>query len=351
MFRRKSFLRPRRRFFRRRFHRRPRLARSRFDRVVLFNNLQGDFTQGATIYTGAGGTGGQILPCGPIILTHCNSAGGACATCESPPCELPECCSQLVTLRLLSNDQLESTFNDQVTVVSIFGDLWYRTEVLLQNIGRPCSSASAEAFPNLQEYVSRYAEQWSLGLMKFNQAQQPFDRDAAADIPVNFFNLTTPLFSYDWTENRWLWQRARFFQPVETAQDFWITEGSKIGCVGNTSGGDSENDLSEGTGIINTHITTSIQNCTVDATESCTSWQQRSFSARLPPMHHTRLAIRRHITLRADDNLDLQIAVRHPTRVPVSGAGWGCNEPAFSHEAGSTNYQIFARIGAVLRLS
>lgn len=354
MFRRRRFP-VRRRFARGRRGFRPFAARVRpkYDRVVLFNTLQGDWSQGEVISNPDGPA--LILPCGPIVVPHCNGSSGpaACAECVDPPCEMPTCCSSHVTLRLISNSILESFFQDRVTVVRIFGDIWCKTLVAAQGLGDGLCSTSGLA-PGLEDYMVRYAEEYSLALRKFNNTEYPYDRDAVSSRPSAFLDESTPMVNYDWSEARWLWQRYRFWRPTWEMAENRTLKGSIVGCCPDVTGGSILNPLELGTGNIDTHVSTSCNPCQPESELNCLDLR-REWRVRLPPTHHFRFSVKRHIALRADDNLDLQIGMRHPAAVVggFTSSGWGCATDATqaTAESTSTNYYIHARLGAVVRLN
>lgn len=353
MFRRRRFpFRRRSTFGRRRFRPFAARVRPKYDRVVLFNTLQGDWNQGETVTNPD--SPGLILPCGPIVLPHCNGGQSTnCAPCVDPPCQLPTCCSTQLTLRLISNSILESYFQDRVTVVRLFGDIWCRTSVFPQGVGTDLCSPSSQA-PGIEDFMIRYAEEYSVSLRKFGQTEYPYDRDSVSTRPSSFLDESTPMVNYDWSEARWLWQRYRWWRPTPEMVENRTVSGSIQGCCPDVTGGSLLNPLELGTGNIDTSVTTSCNPCQPTSEGGCLDLR-REWRVRLPPTHHFRLGVKRHIALRADENLDLQIGVRHPTAISEFGGstGWGCGDQGASNgtEADVTNYYIHARIGAILRLN
>lgn len=346
MFRRRRFpFRRRSRFSKRGFRPFAARVRPKYDKVVLFSTLQGDFTEGA-ILSSAGG--GLVAPCGPVVLTHCNADGTTCHECATPPCPdgPPVCCNQLLTARLITNSTLETFFQDRVTIVRLYGDVWCKSLAPVDGLGIPQLCSANSGLPTASQYVARYAEQWSLGLRKFNTTEYPWDREANFGNPPSETNdFSTQLYNYDWTEPRWLWQRHSYWQPSWRVQEQFLLPGSIVGCCSTTSGG-ALNTIAEGSGTIDTRITSS--GCGACNTSEGCPQEYKVIDVPTPPTHHYRLNVKRHIALRGDDNLDLQIGVRHPSTYS-NVTGWGCDSTLTNER--STNYQIHIRIGAVLRLN
>lgn len=347
MFKRRVFSRPRR-TFKRRFRPFAGRVRPKYDRVSLFNTLQGDFTQGDIIN---GAPDGLLSPCGPIVTPECSTDGTICGPCTTPPCVVtPVCCAKTTTIRVVNQGVLQNFFQDRVTIVSLYGDIWCRSLINLGTDSQLCSSDPI----SLGQYYARFAEHWSIGVRKMNQSQ--------AESPPNPGQFTapildygTPLYDYDWTEARWLMQRTRFWAPRPRRTDVRTVTGSQMGCCGDVNQAGYAVPA-EATGNQPSYnvpaLDTSCNPCQAFAEGSCPDLK-REFQVDEPPWHHFRIKIRRHITLKADEVLDFQIGRRHPTMYPggnpAGNTGWGCGGDTFPGE--SSTMIIHARLGAVLRLN
>lgn len=326
-------------------------VRPKYDRISLFNTLGGDRTEGVILN---GDPDGQLLPCGPIVSPECSQTAADCAPCAEPPCldRIPVCCAKVTTMRLLNQTTLQDYFQDRVTVVSLYGDVWCRSFVPLRTGAQLCSSATE--LPSLEQFYARFSENWNVAIRKMNQTQQELvtSADPADFTPIKDF--ATPLYDYDWTEARWLYQRNRFWAPKPKRTEEWLTMGSQMGCCPDVHGGATNvvppiASGSQPTYDINTNVSTSCNPC-LATTESCPSLI-RHFEVDEPPWHHFRIRVRRHISLRADEMLDLQVSRRHPVMYP-SGAnpsGWGCGGDALPPE--TSTMIIHVKMGAVVRLN
>lgn len=123
--------------------------------------------------------------------------------------------------------------------------------------------------------------------------------------------------------------------------------GSVIGVCNDTDGGSAFNPLVDGTGNIDTSIdTTCCSQVCVLPSEGCAP-EFYTTSANEPPWHHFRFSVKRHIKVKNDVDLNLQIGLRHPAINNV--VGWAC-DPATAL-ARITNIQYYIKIGAVIRLN
>jgi len=338
----------RRRTFRRRFRPFSGRVRPKYDRLSLFNTLQGDVTQGALE---AGNPDGTIMACGPIVSPECSQSILDCTPCVTPPCATPVCCAKTTTIRLVSQALLQAFFQDRVTIVGLYGDVWCRSLINMPFGDQLCSNDPG--FPTVSQYLARFAENWNVSLRKMNQTQSAVARPEP--ILPGIPDFSTPLYDYDWTEARWLFQRNRYWAPRETRWETRTAQGSKIGCCGNTSGGalnvvPPEASGSQPTYDIDTRVHTECEPCTADVEGGGCADLSRTISAPAPPWHHFRIRVRRHITLRSDETLDLQIGRRHPPVYPgsvIGTPGWGCDDTLNQ----ASTMIMHVKIGAVVRLN
>lgn len=342
--RKRKIFRTRRRTFRRR---RPHFARQKFDRVQIYNNLNQELTN----------LGGAQNTCESNVFTNCRESEGDCAPTDG----VAHCCASTATFTLLRNStspgpQIIENINNlrgyggTVTLVRIYGDIWFRSHLAFPTGGDLCLPQSP---PTLEQYARRYGETWHWGLRKYNEtmAEQNSDSDTAADV-------ANAWYGYDWTEAKWLWQRRKFWAPIITQQNFFLQDSTVIGVCANVTGtggggGSLVNSLASGTGNINTDVSDIDVHTTCNpvfySPEGCDKHYQ-VLQAREPPWHHVRVSIKKHITLRADERLDLQCGVRHPA-MPGNVTGWGCADITGGFTGENANYRVFMRLAGVVRLN
>jgi len=352
---RRSF-RPRRRFTRRRtFHRRPGFARQKFDKIVLMNNLQpgpvpasGDFTSlTGNAFCGPFETGS----CGRKIAPHQCGPDTNCGTGNIPEPGTPvpcQCCTTQMQFVLVNNDTLQSYFQDSVTIVRMSGDIWFRSLVATPFGGEYCSLTG----PNLRAfndiYTSSYAEHFVWSLRKHERTQGA-DESLALD-------PASPMFNYDWTESSppWLWVRNKMWFPHHVRQIGGMSQDSVIGvCADTEQAGFVVPPTVTGNnpGWIVPPVTT---NCTPTVTGEAgacpvVNW---GYTTQEPPWHHLRIRSRKHIKMVRDQDLMLNMDVRHPQLTNLGG--WPCIDPAVLPafaRLGDVSYQVFIRIAATVRLN
>jgi len=335
--------------------RKGRFARQKFDKVMLYNNLNQELTD-SVIDDDPITTGG----CKPNIIVGCSQASAG-APCGPEP--QANCCANTATFELLKNigGQITSTgqsvfaesaqslraFQGNVTIVRIYGDIWLRSL-----LGFPTGQSRCEANTIFNEqYARRYGETFWWGLKKLRLTDTAFSAVTGSDDGVQDF--TNAWYGYDWTESHVLWQRRRFWAPRVTRADYIMPLGAITGVCSNTSGGAtnivppiaSGNQVSY---IIDTNVSTTCTDKTfAGVAESCVK-QFDVTSVPEPPWHHWSVNIKKHITMRQDERLDLQLGIRHPA-MPGNDTGWGCDTVQWPGENSNTN--VFMRIAAVVRLN
>lgn len=337
--------------------RRGKFARQKFDKVVLYNNLNQELTQ-TLVSSDPVETGG----CGANVIVGCSQASNACG----PEDNQSHCCVNTATFTLfknmptLSQNQLGPSFPEvgqslrgfegNVTLVRIYGDIWARTL-----IGFPAGTQRCVAQQLFTEqYARRYGETWWWGLKKLRLTDTPFVATDGDDTSAQDF--TNAWFGYDWTESHLLWQRRKFWAPVATRYEELMPLGAITGVCsdvtgGGGGGGQLVNTLASGSGTINTRIdispnTTTCSERTLTG-ETCIK-QADGILVREPPWHHWRVNIKKHITMRSDERLDLQLGTRKPA-MPGNDTGWGCDTPQWPGE--NHNTMVFMRLAAVIRLN
>lgn len=318
--------------FRRRFSRgRTGFARKKYDVITLFNNLH------------AWSSAPEDVACGPEIIQPCGHSTSDCGPDNDQP--QSHCCDNFALFQLVSNGVLESFFQDHVTVVRIFGDLYYQT--LLQfPVGLSlCESVTAnpQTALDMDQYVVRYMEQITWGLRKYNITMDPAEQTAGNG------DTASPQFVYDSTETPWIWQRNKVWRPREEHSDSFHACSSLLGFRDGTS----QNGYTVPPGTSGTISTYNVPAETspgvavqVPCDEFCTD-RTRATVAAAPPLHHWRFNVRKHITLRGADALHLGCFVRHPA-APGNTLGWNCN-PTFINEGWTGN--VYLRVRAVVRLN
>lgn len=306
-------------------------ARKKYDVITLFNDLHA--------WNGLPGDVG----CGPLSLSPCGFSTGDCgAPSTNPESPVPGCCHNFALFELVSNSTLESFFQDRVTVVRMFGDLYYQ-EVL--NLPYGLSLCEAPYNPltavEIDQYVARYMLQVNWGLRKYKLTMSP------TEIPTD--DVASPQFVYDSTETPWIWQREKVWRPHERRQTMYDRCGTKLGVRDNT--GQAGYTVPPGTsGTIATYNVPAESSPgaqeLVDCTEYCQN-QRLTIDASAPPFMHWRFNVRKHITLRGDEALHLAAFVRHPA-APGNTIGWNCH-PSLLNEGWTGNFYL--RIRAVVRLN
>lgn len=323
MFRRKFPL--RRRFarpasrFRAPFKRRFSPARSRFDWVNLFDSIS----------SGSGQQG-----CGWGTASPCGWSTGDCSDLTPPGC-----CQTIITFELMSQATLQAVFQDNVTIVRLVGDLYYQESVNLPIGSQRCLSSTGQPFLDEEQYALRYASQLDWGLRKDSAVDDPQDAD-----------VVSPGDIFDRTESYWYWRRSKLWHPrlsrtLRTQDNDW-----PIGVCSNTSGGalnvvPAEASGSQPTYNIDTRVSTTCSEVDAGNHEVCP--RQHDLHYQEPPLHHWRFNLRRHIRMRRDDRLHLQLQVAHPPRIGWT-TGWNC-DTTLLNEGWTSNAKI--RVQALLRLS
>jgi len=333
--------------------RKGRFARQKFDKIVLYNNLNQELTD-SVIDDDPITTGG----CGPNIIVGCSQASGG-APCGPEP--QANCCTNTATFELMKNiggqvtvagvptfpegvPGLRSLLGN-VTLVRIYGDIWWRT---LLGFPEGLTRCEANSLFNNQ-YARRYGETFWWGLKKLRLTDTPFSAVTGSDEGVQDF--TNAWYGYDWTESHLLWQRRKFWAPIITRADVLMPFGAVAGVCSNTSGGANNivPPIASGSQpgyFIDTSVSTTCSPQFLGG-ESCVK-QFDVTTMREPPWHHLSVNIKKHITMRQDERLDLQMGIRHPA-MPGNQTGWGCDTAQWPGENSNTN--VFMRLAAVVRIN
>lgn len=340
--------------FRRRFVRRRRpFARSKYDKVVLYNNLNQELTD---TLKDPDAPEPETWGCGPNVIVGCQQTGLECG----PDPDQPHCCLNTATFELMQNIGGDITtasshfpedvqplrsYAGNVTIVRIYGDIWLRT---LLGFPEGLTRCEANSLFNNQ-YARRYGETFWWGLKKLRLTDNAFIATTGSDQGVQDF--TNAWYGYDWTESHVLWQRRKFWAPIITRSDYIMPFGAITGVCSNTSGGANNivPPIASGSQpgyFLDTSVSTT---CTSQGLtgEACVK-QFDVTSMREPPWHHWRVNIKKHITMRQDERLDLQLGIRHPA-MPGNTTGWGCDTVGWPGE--NSNTTVFMRLAAVLKLS
>jgi len=360
-FRKRRFSRPGRRPLRRRSFSRGKFARQKFDRIVLFSNLNvglqvpqpvgGENVNGNTIFTCSplevGGCSKRALPdpfCGPDTI---------CGTVNNEPVECA-CCTNQVNFTLINNDTLESYYQDSVTLVRTYGDIYFRAIVASPFNEEYCTLMGQDLRLFNTLYRTSYAEQWHWSVRKHLRSQA----DSAAG-ELSPFDAASPGYSYDWTESSppWLWQRFKMWYP-RNERMFWSkSRDSVYGICSDVSGGATNivPPIASGSQpgyIIDTNVST---DCTIVAPDEGGICPEMFAGEKInePPWHHMRFRLRKHVKMQRDQDLNLICQVRHPA-ISIAG-GWPCIPddafgPRFTR-GGDVSYQFYVRIAAVVRLN
>lgn len=294
-------------------------AKARFDWVNLFDSIsQGSGQQG----------------CPWATASPCGWSTGDCG--ENSP---PGCCTTIITFELMSQATLQAVFQDNVTIVRLVGDLYYQESVNLAVGSQRCLSSTGQPFLDAEQYALRYANQLDWGLRKDSAVDDPQDAD-----------VVSPGDIFDRTESFWYWRRSKLWHPRLSRSFVTNEEHWPIGVCSNTSGGDlnvvpAEASGSQPTYNIDTRVSTTCSKVEQGNQELCA--QQNILHFQEPPLHHWRINLRRHIRMRRDDRLHLQLQVAHPARIGWP-TGFNCSETNLN-EGWTSNAKI--RIQALLRLS
>jgi len=329
-----AIFRRRRRFTRRPFRRRSfggrkPFARQTFDKIELFNNLDarhdGD--------------------CAPLEVLGCKAQDGTCGTtcttASHPTPDLPcQCCENTVNFNLINNSTLESFYQDRITIMRMYGDLWFRVTPPYPAL-QECEYNIARTWQVLFEQVWRY--QYNLSIRKVLVSQRE-------DTALPQFDGASPAYGYDWTESSppWIWQRVGMWMPRPSSNNWVLNQQSAIGVCSDTSGGGGI--LVSGSGTIDPVST----NCDVHLVpnEGC----PQIFSGTnvlTPPWHHYRIRTKRHIVMARDQALNLTLVQRFVA--PTSGsASWACTDwsalpTPLDTLVGGSVIQAYCRIGATIR--
>lgn len=357
MFRRRS---PARSTFRRRFRkpfrrRAPGFARQKFDKIVLMNNLQPGPVQS---FGGFSGLTGNAF-CGPfetgscgrkIEPTQCGPTSN-CGSTDIPEPNTPvpcQCCTTQMQFVLVNNDTLQSYFQDSVTIVRMSGDIWFRSLVATPFGGEYCTldGPTLRAFDDI--YSSSYAEHFVWSMRKHERTQS---QDETLSI-----DPASPIFNYDWTESSppWLWIRNKMWFPHHIRQIGGSSRDSVYGICSDTSNPGvivPPTVTGNNPGWIEPPTTT---DCTIVAPNEVGICPVKTwgYTTQEPPWHHLRIRSRKHIKMVRDQDLMLNMDVRHPQLTNLGG--WPCIDPAVLPafaRLGDVSYQVFIRIAATVRLN
>lgn len=324
MFRKRTrFARPFRRPFRtaRRFGHKPGFARKKFDWITLFD----------TVSTGSGDQG-----CGWATASPCGFSTSDCAQATTG---VPKCCNTIITVELMSQATLQSFFQDRVTIHRLVGEIYYQESVNLPIGAQRClPSTGAITFVDPEQYALRYASALELGIRKDSAADDPSDTD-----------VISPGDIFERTETFWYWRRNRLWHPRLSRTHGNLQQGFPYAVCANTSQASyvvpAEASGSQPTYTVPAESTTCTQ-WSVDPGENCVA-QYDEYHYQEPPLMHWKLRLKRHILMRRDDRLHLQIQVQHPPRIGWTD-GWNCNS-TFLNEGWTSNLKV--RVNALVRLN
>lgn len=334
-----------------RFKRRPRFARQKFDRIALFNNFNAGATGDGTM------VGNALAFCAPISTVACSPLDnppfcGPLTDCGSlsgdPPDLTCGCCVTETQFNLFNSDTVQSFYQDNVTMVRMYGDIWYRALVAFP-FGTERCTIGGNALNQYDElYKEAYAEQWSWSMRKHLRTQDQLTETSPLD-------AASPIYNYDWTESSppWLWQRMQYWTPKGIRTSMQMSGDSFYGVCSNTAQAGytvpAEASGSQPTYNVPAESTT-CQSISA-ALEACPQLFN-GVQTNEPPWHHLRIRFRKHVKITRDEDLNLSCHVRHP-QLSVLG-GWNClpksSFPAFSR-AFDVNYQFYVRLAAVVRLN
>lgn len=353
----RPFRRVRRSRFRRRFtgrSRGARFARQKFDRIVLFNNLNAGPLP-SNNKTGDDTVGNALGVCSPIAAVACSPQDnppfcGPATICQTIPSDVTcGCCVMEVQFNLINNGTLESFFQDSVTLVRIYGDIWYRALVAFPSFGERCTLQGAVLAAYNEIYAESYMEQWHWSMRKHLRTQSADETTA--------LEAAGPVYDYDWTESSppWLWQRVKLWEPRNHRSNFSMANDSPIGICANTSQAGYTVPAEASGGQPSYNVPAESTSCTVvqaNAGEGGCGPIYDNLATQEPPWHHMRMSFRKHVKMVRDQDLNLTCHVRHPQLTTLGG--WNCipksSVPTFSR-AFDTNYQFYVRLAAVIRLN
>lgn len=319
-------------------------ARKKYDRIVFFNNMNA----GPNLTTGVSGN----ASCGPIETSACSfqdnppfcgpaSECGPLETPSEPPCL---CCVTKVNFLLVNNTTLESFFQDNVTVVRMYGDIRYRAVLGQPFGGEYCTIPGKDIRDYFEFYGSAYAEHWNWGLRKHLRTQG-LDETSPVD-------NASPIFDYDWTESSppWIKQWNKTWFPRITHTNSLMSKDSILnGCT--TIPGYIVPPWVTGTSPGYVVPPSSCVPYSVGENGVCPQ-SVNTVTTQDPPWHRMRFSVKRHIKMVRDQDLVLSCAIRHPQLAVVGG--WPCIDPAFFPNiarAFDVSYQFFVRIAGVVRLN
>jgi len=317
-------------------------ARKKYDKVQFFNNLNQDLTNSINPNFG----------CESSLFVNCREALGDCGPADPG---VIHCCSSTATFLLVDNTGLNisvvendvgsvRSYGGTVTVVRIYGDIYFRSLLAFPTGSDQCLVNSP---PTIEQYGRRYGEMWTWGLRKFNITDSAFiNSPVGPSLAIDFADLNS---GWDWTEEKWLWQRRNFWAPTLERSQVKIVPGAPIGVCSNTHRAGYVVPATASGSQPTYNVPAETTDCGVQTIgEDCFDIY-RGLQVREPPWHHIRVNIRKHITLRGDERLDLQCGVRHPA-MPGSTTGWGCQDlSGFPGEF--ANYRVFMRLAGVVRLN
>lgn len=326
------------------------MARSHFDKITLFSNLDGAFSGrcSPTAFQGCSrlDTFTTDPACGVAGPTGCLLYDGSVAPAlpgalDGQNCR---CCGDVLNINLVSNAILETFYQDRITIQRMYGDLFFHIRPTLPNRGTyECASDVYRRW--LQLYAGTFAYQWHVSVRKKLLSQDPTQ---VANDP------SSPLYGFDWTESSppWNLQRMGYWEPRLGQNYSVMNQGSIIGVCSDTSGGLAVNTLTNGSGIIDTAIDTTCTPVTAPA-EGCPQIFD-GLSILLPPWHHLRIRTRRPIVMARDQSLNLTLATRMVDKTATEIGSWACldnsGEPApLNTLIGDYRVEVFARIGATIK--
>lgn len=284
----------------------------------------------------------QVLLLDTMALCHPNQSNTCNLEGDPQPCGpgVADCCENLITLPVVTNARLQGIgtaaptpgvvnlsslgigVSDNVKIVKLFGDIWIRDRIDWFNFVSKCDSyTTATDLPSYAQYFERYALMLRLGLHKAFVTQ--------TDETGPGFDFADPLNPQDWTEGRWFWQRQVYWEPRARFEETRDMAGNLVLCS-DTSGGNSLNPITDGTGNINTSVSTNCRAVPLNNPEVsglCTGYH-RTLGFAPPPLFHFRFSVRPRfgVRLKTDEQLNLQIGYKHPTSTQdfLNGPGWGC---------------------------
>lgn len=278
----------------------------------------------------------------PIYNTPVNGCqmhiGQACGTTDNPSScddvpgteDATQCCVSVASEELISNETVEDKYNDKMKVVRLVGWVKFHAMPWFGQLGAfeqwPYFCRDLSNNPAMQNFSAYYSQMVSMGIHVFRRSQAgAIDEFSTSLVDTD---LSSPLSSYPWTEGKWIWQRHKYWAPTIRAGVQNVSIGSMMGCCPDVSGGATFNPLAEGTGNINTSVSTECNKCLADNTELACAAQWPYAEASLPPWQTFAVRLRRPVVLDGDESLRLQIGLTHPRTLTAqvnSQGGWGCS--------------------------